>query len=155
MGYSPQADIFYGIVFDECAEFPWGEYSSGLEDWWYLEIHKFKPSATPYNEEGNYKEGCRKGCSEEITYWSERKTHKESCPKLPIEVVYHGYHEDTAVALVAKLLASGSWDGPTELKPQEWEITLKEMTTFFEFLDKYKIKYSAKDFGLQMTCYYG
>lgn len=61
MGVSTNAEINYGIVFDEGFEFPWDDdkYDCDIWEWW-RDVNGYKPLFKPYSDDGGYAPGFSK-----------------------------------------------------------------------------------------------
>ena len=56
MGTSIDADIGFGIAFEDTGNFPWEtkEFDYEIEKWWIYGVNGYKDPFQLYNKEGNY-----------------------------------------------------------------------------------------------------
>lgn len=86
MGTSTDAQICYGIQFEEDFEFPWGD---DLEEWWVNNVLGYSPPFEVYDQSGNYIGGNEPPKEIIIEYFSARRQFIDSSPKCQIvEVNY-------------------------------------------------------------------
>lgn len=116
MGVSTDGQIFYGAVFSEGTEFPWGEES--IEDWWTFTVGKFEHSFKLYDERGNYIDGVRPTPERLREYFGERSAFDKANP-LPVELVNYcaGECPMYALAVPGTRLVAGRGN-PTDFMPE-------------------------------------
>lgn len=90
MGQSTNAQLCYGIAFDEDTEFPWHaeQFDGEIEQWW-RELLGYKPSFELFNEDGDWLDGVMPPNEQIEAYFAERKKFDKDHPALPVEVVPH------------------------------------------------------------------
>lgn len=91
MGQSTNAQLCYGIAFDEDIEFPWWSderFDREIEAWW-RELLGYKPSFELYGDDGDYLGGIEPSKEQIKAYYAERDLFDKDHPSLPVEVVSH------------------------------------------------------------------
>ena len=90
MGQSTNAQLCYGIAFDEDTEFPWHaeRFDGEIEQWW-RELLGYKPSFELFGEDGDYLDGTEPPKERIAEYFAERDQFDKDHPTLPVEVVEH------------------------------------------------------------------
>jgi hypothetical protein len=83
MGQSTNAEISFGIAFEEDYEFPWNGFD--IEDWW-REWCGFINSFEIYDEEGNHIDGKEPSAELVELYFAEQREFDKRHP-LPVELV--------------------------------------------------------------------
>jgi len=142
MGQSTDANICYGIPFEEGTEFPWDNepFDGDFEEWYLREVSKFKPSFEIYDENGEYLNGIRP--SQEIIdkYFDEQREIVKN-NKCPVEVFTHCHHECPMYIIGIRGTEQTANRGyPLELQ----EITKQDPTIITDFCKKYNIKYTEE-----------
>ena len=87
MGVSTNANLCYGISFEEDYEFPWSDYDEGIEGWW-LETQGYKPPFELFNAAGNYIDGIKPSQEKISEYFAAQREFQKANP-LPIEEIMH------------------------------------------------------------------
>lgn len=100
MGTSSYAKICFGIVFEEGFEFPWDKHPD-IEEWWFNEIHKYKPPFEIYDEKGNWLNGVKPSEDAIKEYYDHLHKFKSERP-LPVELLNYCAYEQPMYILTLK-----------------------------------------------------
>ncbi len=86
MGVSTNAEISFGVIFNEGHEFPWSdEKHDGIDEWW-LNVSEYKNPFEIFNDEGGYIDGVRPPKEKIAEYFSVRNEWLKKNP-IPFELV--------------------------------------------------------------------
>jgi len=85
MGQSTNAEISFGIAFEEDYEFPWSGEDNDIETWW-REQNGFTHSFELFDDEGNYIAGKEPSAELVELYFAEQREFDKRHP-LPVELV--------------------------------------------------------------------
>lgn len=147
MGQSTNGQICFGINFEEGYEFPWdAEEFEGDEEKWWLKINGYKPSITPFGEDGDYLPNLTEKEKEEMSdaWYKELSEFREAHP-LPVELVntcsleYPMYI--IAVSSTCRIARRGY---PQEFNPKDLIVNIGDVIALEKFCKDNNIKYEGK-----------
>ena len=144
------AKIFYGVAFDEEAEFPWDtdEYDGDPELWWFG-VQDFEPTVELFMLEGDWIDGEGvKAPQEKIDqYYRERREFKESHPPLPVERVAHSSHDWPMYILAVPGTVKWKLAGPgypLVFEPSDLVVSQAERQALLEFCEAYGFEFEGE-----------
>lgn len=130
MGQSTNAEISFGIAFEEDYEFPWS--GEDIGDWWRNQSG-FKHSFEIYNDEGNYIDGKEPSAEVVSRYLAEQWEFDKLHP-LPVELVNYCSGDYPmyiiSVPQVGRLARRGY---PVTFQPSDLVVTDEQVKTLIEF----------------------
>ncbi len=88
MGVSTDGQLSFGVVFDECFEFPWDseEFDGDYDEWWQSVNGYENPNPCPYGDDGGYKPGMNRESPEVKAYHAHSIAWRKENP-FPVEIV--------------------------------------------------------------------
>jgi len=150
MGQSTNAQLCYGIAFDEDTEFPWhGEQFDGEIEQWWRELLGYKPSFEIYDEDGNYLGGVEPSKEKIKAYYAERDQFDKDHPSLPVEVVSHCSGEYPMYILaVPGTLQIAHRGYPEIVKPENLYVSPGRVDALVAFCNAHGIQVSPPEWWL-------
>lgn len=145
MGQSTDAQLCYGIAFDEGTEFPWTDdkYDNDIDDWW-LTIQGFKPTVEIYDEEGNWLNGVSRDDKAVGAYYNERAEFRRTMKPLPVELVTHCSCDYPMHILAVKgTLVTASRGHAEEIDVNMLGVWPRDEAALLNFCDDYGIEYET------------
>jgi len=142
MTVSTDAQICFGIAFDEETEFPWSgeEWDDDIETWWIYAIQEYQPPFEIYDTNGEYLESVKPSDERICEYYRTKHTFKVDHP-LPVELVRHCSGDFPmyilAVPRTVKVVSRGY---PEEIKPSEMVVTEDERQLLITFCEEHNIE---------------
>lgn len=135
MGRSTNGELWYGVVFEEDAEFPWDvePFDGDLEDWWRAE-HGFDHA---YPREG----------------WLEAQKAFDAAHPCPVETVNYCSGDYPMYGLAVKGTVTTAYRG-TPKRIEGLGISEAETQPFKDFLAKYELKPEGEA-GWWLSSYWG
>lgn len=138
MGVSTNAQICYGIAFDEEFEFPWSE-CDDIEDWWVFNVLGFKHAVEIYTPEGEYIDGVKPAADVINKYYADIRAFRDAHP-MPIKLVTHcsGDYPMYILAVPGSRItcSRGDW---VELDPAALTVTQEEHNRLVHFCEEFSI----------------
>lgn len=137
MGVDFYGKLVYGIAISEDVKLPWDkeEFDGDPENWWAVEIHKFKPSVKIWDEHGEWLLGIDTDSPEYKAYFMEWGKEKETHP-LPVMVVWCGTYDDPSIIISVEDLEIESYWGEF-VKVDTLRISPEYDKTISGFVKKY------------------
>ena len=85
MGVSTNAQLCFGVLFDEDTEFPWDteDYAGDIEEWWLTEVCGYQPSVALFDAQGEYLAGRRPSEEALSHYFAEKRAFAKAHPVPP------------------------------------------------------------------------
>jgi len=145
MGQSTNAQLCYGIAFEEGTEFPWTDdkYAFDIDDWW-LDVQGFKPTVEIYDEEGNWLNGVSRDEETVNAYYNERAEFRRTMKPLPVELVTHCSCDYQMHILAVKgTLITAIRGNPEEINPDKFWLYQEDIDALLEFCGDYGIEYET------------
>ena len=100
MGTSTNGQISFGIVFEEEFEFPWDkEFEGDIEQWWLLDVCKYKPPFELFDETGNYINGIEPSKDQVSAYFDSEREFLDA-HRCPAELLNYCSADSPMYALV-------------------------------------------------------
>lgn len=144
MGVSTNGQICFGILFEEDTVFPWNDekYGQDIDEWWLVEVLKWKPSVEIYNDEGGYIGGVKPSREVIDNYYEERGNFINNSPKLPIKEVNYcsGDYPIYILAVPSTYLCAYRGD-PVGFSPSSLDVSFSEIDVLLKFCKDYDIKH--------------
>lgn len=156
MSVSTDAELSYGVLFDEDYEFPWDsdKYDFDIDEWW-MDAKGFKPKTPcPFTDEGQYREGITKE-SEEIDAWfAERREWRNKNPAPVILVNYCS--GDYPMYIVAVRSTTANRGFPAQIDQEYMDsVTDDDKRNLREFLEFAGIEDGASEPSWWLSSYWG
>ncbi len=152
MSTSTDAQLFYGVYFDEDTEFAWGD---DIEGWWVYEINGFKHSFELFDSAGNYLNGREPTQEENRKYWGEYTEFLNANP-LPVELVNYCSGDCPMYAIAVKGTVMTAKRGiPAIVNPKLLRVTMEQETALVSFLDKHDLTGFVDEPAWLLTSYWG
>ncbi len=143
MGVSTDAQICYGLSFEEGYEFPWlDENGSGeIERWWAYDVLGFKHSFDAYDADGERLPGISDG--DVSRYFQEEFDFLRAHP-LPVDLVGHCSDEYTMYILAVSGTANSARRGyPEALDPAQMVVTDEQRQILLDFCTTHGIEHDG------------
>lgn len=152
MGTSTNAQLCYGVAFEEGTEFPWGD--GAIEDWWTYTVHGFKHSVELYDGDGNYLNGREPLKAEVNRYYEERRAF-DAKHRIPVALVnYCSDDYPMYVVAVRSTVRTAHRGDPTTVDPALLVVADDERAALLKFFDDHGIEASTVPTWL-LTSYWG
>lgn len=157
MSTSTNAEISYGIFFEEGFEFPWNEeteWEGDMEEWWLVESGWKWDKQQPYDKDGNYSPGISKGSPLIDEFYDSRDDWRNSHPCPVVEVNYQSDECPAYILAIPESVITARRGYPEVISQDKLESLLEWDTILIEFCDTYGIEH---DTGPQwyLTSYWG
>ncbi len=155
MGVSTNAEINYGIVFEEDFEFPWSDekYEGDIGEWW-LDANGYKPPFEPYTKDGNYAPGFKEKDPRLDEYYEHLRKWMAANP-IGVELVNYcsGDCPMHMLAIVGLgMVANRGY--PTLIDPSKLAVDEAAIDKLMAFCAKWGIETDGKP-GWYLTSYWG
>ena len=145
MGQSTDAQLCYGIAFEEGTEFPWTDdkYDNDIDDWW-LEVQGYKPTVEIYDEEGDFINRVNPGDDVVNAYYNERAEFRRTMKPLPVELVTHCSCDYPMHILAVKgTLVTASRGYAEEIDVNNLGVYQEDKDALLKFCGDYGIEYET------------
>lgn len=147
MSTSTNANISYGIYFEEGFEFPWGEdteWEGDMEEWWLIESGWTWDKESPFNSQGNYSPGFHADHPLVDQYFDSRRDWKKTHP-CPVQEVNYQSGECPAYILAVPSTVLTARHGYPEVINTSYQLTETEemRETLINFCKKYGIEHET------------
>jgi len=147
MGVSSNADVTFGIKFEEDFEFPWDDESKEdyeIEDWW-RDVNGFKHSVEIYDERGEYINDKEPPQEVQDKYYDEQREFDEANP-LPLSLENYCSYDYPMYILCIPALGTGANRGyPNSFEPKDLIGKEDEHSKILiDFCNKYEIEMPDK-----------
>lgn len=135
MTVSTNAQICYGVTFDEDFEFPWDdEKYEEIDDWWLHEVHGFKPSVELFGPDGEYLNGIEPSKEDVSRYFGEQRDFLKAHP-LPVGLVnYCSCDYPMIILAVPRTVITARRGYPSAFNPFDLTVALEEREALLKFL---------------------
>jgi hypothetical protein len=146
MGVNADAELSYGIVFDEGTEFPWeAEPYNGDEDEWWMAVNGYVcPHPSPFTEAGNYKPGITFGSPEVDVYFDHQRKWRELNP-FPVTIVNYCSNDYPLHLLTAGPHWRARRGYPVKISPDNMlAVTEEAHNSLLAFCEQYGINVEAE-----------
>lgn len=161
MSTSTNGQLYYGVIFEEGALFPWDDedndeskYQGDQEGWWRDIVLGFKPSFCPWTDTGAYKEGVDKDDPRINVYFNEMKAFDKEKGQFPFELVNYCSGDYPMYMLALKDGYSNSRGYLTEIKPEEMTVDEEKKKELMDFCEKYELEFTEGP-GWFLSSYWG
>lgn len=150
MTTATDAQLCYGIAFDEDTEFPWSgeEFDGEIEIWW-RQMLGYRPSFEIFDEDGNWPDGVEPPEERIDAYFEERENFDRDHPALPVEVVHHcsANHPMYILAVpVTSIVAKRGY--PVAVKPETLYVPPAKVDALIAFCNAHGIPASPPKWWL-------
>lgn len=156
MGTSTNANICFGVAFDEGHEFPWdGEFEGDLQQWWVFGVHEFKRSFELFDAGGNFLSHVDQNDKELLSrYFDEDRQFLKANP-VPIEMVNccSGDYPIYILATPSSIRVAARGD-PLEFNPIDLLASEAEAKAMIEFFANHGIE-PGREPGWILSSYWG
>ena len=146
MGMSADAQLCYGILFEEGFEFPWDsdKWDGDIEHWWLYEICGYENPFELYNDQGEYIDG--KPPTEEINDKYYRAIHdfRETHPLLVEVVNYCSYDYPRHILAVADQVKLANREYAREITQEDLTNLASNLDILTQFCQKHSIETGEK-----------
>ena len=137
MGQSTDGQIFFGVLLEEGAEFPWDgdPFGGDIDDWWIMKVKKWNPPFELYDESGEFLPGMETDENIDVYYESKYKFKSEN--PLPVELVNVCSAEYPIYGLAVLgtyMFASRGY--PESFNPLDLTFTKENLDKLLNFLDE-------------------
>ena len=142
MSVSTDAQICYGIAFEDGFEFPWDddEQYDDIDDWW-LHVLGFSRSFEIYDVYGEYLGGVEPSSERIEQYYQEQRDFENISPKLPVKLVVHCSGDFPMYILaVPRSCLRASRGYPEQFDFAPFSVTKAEREALLEFCKTYEIE---------------
>lgn len=142
MGTSTDAQICFGVLFEDGFEFPWDDeqWEGDVEQWWRC-INNYVPPSEPYNDayESGYAPGFSSGDPRIQEYYAAQSKWLKDNP-LPIELVnYCSGDCEMYILALTHTVQTVSRGYPKPLDRGSYEPSMNDEKVLVDFCDKYGI----------------
>ena len=156
MGVSTDGEISYGILLgeNEDGELPWDTFED-IEEWWLMDVMKFKPSVELYDSDGGYIGGVRPDAAIISAYYDEKFAFKKANP-IPVELTNacSGDYPVWILGLAGKgMVANRGY--PVVFDPTALTVTNEEKTMLLDFCTTHGIDIGDEQPKWYLSSYYG
>lgn len=163
MGMDADADISFGVAFDEGQDFPWTE-NGDIEDWWrkingFVPLYEYDwvrdPTPATYNHIAVFKDGRALTDEELKAHYQHKKDWDEAHPMPVMERSFGSDARSCTLLVVPSSHIHGSWDSPTKFDPSKLLVSLKDLEAFRQFMKTYMPDAPTDNYGWMLTAYFG
>ena len=144
MGCNIYGQIYFGVSFDECTEFPWEveEYDGGIEAWW-MAVNGYEPLHRPFTKEGEYADGWSRNDPRWDEHFAHRSKWEEENP-MPVALESSGTGSCPLYMIVVPGIGRSSDWSAKAFKPGELVVTAEQVQALKDFLTKYEIEHDGE-----------
>jgi hypothetical protein len=152
MSVHTNAQLCFGVAFEEGTEFPWDEAHDGDVESWWLEQTGFAIELMYNDETDDFLPGWDRARVDD--YYLRRKAHEEAHP-LPIELVNVCMGDNPIWMLAVPGTLREAWRGePVAIKVCDLRVHLGALERFLSFCETYGIDFPA-DPEWYLSSYWG